>query len=1495
MSLDKNDIGSQKDKMLFFDILAQGVMYVNQDGIITAVNRAAENILGKSSHALKGQSFNDVVWETLKPNLTQLIPEKHPVIVALKKGKSVLNSVIGIKNAEKKKHIWLLVNAVPEFDSNLEKPNRAFITFTEITDQIELEVKLRQKNKLLHFLTTIGQKFINIPLSQVENEITIAIAELGKITNADRLAIFDYDFSENKAYNKYEWCSHGIQSQKDKYASIPLDEFSTWIETLKKGKAINIPNIGQLPTDSAMRKLLESSSAVSLLAVPLMHERECIGAIGVESIHKPHYFDTLEQDVLIIFAELFVNVRKRIWNESQIQESEVKYREITENMSDMVWTMDTKFRITFCSSSIQKIFGFTQEEYMQNSFPKLYPPETLNKIISQLDTIKSAVLSNNISSQDKWIVEGYGYHKSGEDVWFYTEIKPKFDEKGNLNGFIGTTRDETEWHKADLALRESTYFLGERLKEQNCIYQVSLLSQNEELTALAYFSGIVKLLPPAFQFPENTSAFILYDEQFYYSDNFKETNKNQEFEIIIGNVVKGLIKIFIPNETEFLTEEIKMMQTILGIVQKYKTVKLNKRELVGSEEKYRIIANNTYNWEFWQSPNGDFIYHSPSCEVVTGYRPEEISNDFFLLNTLIFSEDQEAYLSHRDKVLKEKCADKVYFKIKRKDQETRVIEHVCQPEYNEQGVFLGTRGTNLDVTEAKKAEEALFESKEIYRSLVESSDAAIMLINIDGEFLFVNEIAAKVFNKSPEDFIVNKYTLFDVAPVDIASKNMAYIEQVFFSQKGTIVESERTINGQHHWFRNSIQPVKDSQGNVKAVFVNASNITEQKLAEVKIRESENKYKTLFADSPDGYLIIKDGVFIDCNKASESILGTNREGIIGKSPNSISPEYQPNGRRSDEYANELIAEAFQKKKKQFEWVHLKANGDPGYVDIILSPIITGDEKILFASWRDITLQKQAQILIRKLQSAVEQSPISIFITDLDGNIEYVNPFTSITTGYSPDELIGENPRILKSGFTNPKVYDELWDTITKGHVWKGILNNRRKNGSLYWESTTITPIMNEVGNIINFIAIKEDITERVKIEREIKLLNQNLENKIEERTAELQNSNTALIQAKQEADDANHAKSEFLSRMSHELRTPMNAILGFAQLLELGDLTEKQYKSVRHILTSGQHLLKLINEVLEISRIEAGKISISLEPVNIMNVFRDVIDTLTPSASAKNIQLINLLEGKESFFIQADKQRIKQIIINLVNNAIKYNHADGWVKLSAVEIAKNDTTFIRICVADNGSGIDEKNIKKLFTAFERIGAENSVIEGTGLGLTVVKQFTNLMNGTCGVESKLNEGSIFWVELPKTKSLIDQSEIQKELATVDSALSEQRKAVVLYVEDNSSNIELVQQIIETQRPNIKLISTVYGKNALNLALEHHPNLILLDLNLPDMHVSEVYSILQADSRVKSIPVIVVSADAMNSQIEKLMDAGVNKYLTKPFNIAEFLSVLDEYSLL
>lgn len=398
--------------------------------------------------------------------------------------------------------------------------------------------------------------------------------------------------------------------------------------------------------------------------------------------------------------------------------------------------------------------------------------------------------------------------------------------------------------------------------------------------------------------------------------------------------------------------------------------------------------------------------------------------------------------------------------------------------------------------------------------------------------------------------------------------------------------------------------------------------------------------------------------------------------------------------------------------------------------------------------------------------------------------------------------------------------------------------------------------------------------------------------LEIQNQEIMQQREEITLAKNEAEKSNFAKSEFLSRMSHELRTPMNSILGFAQLLQYGELNAGQKKGVNHILKSGKHLLDLINEVLDISRIEAGRLSLSIEPVQVNRVISEIVDIVKPIASDRQLTITYKNEHEDTFFVKADNKQLKQVLLNLLNNAVKYNVEYGLITVKVSRINHNNSTdySYRISITDTGVGISEQNIPKLFTPFERIGQESSNIEGTGLGLAVTKKLIDAMNGQIGVESIKDKGSTFWIELPHCDSQIENTE--KKLQLIKSETPHSKKGSILYIEDNPSNVELVEQILANQRPGIQLFSNPNGKLAVSLAINFSPDLILLDLNLPDIHGFDVINNLLSDERTKTIPVVIVSADAMPTQIQRLLNAGAKEYIAKPLNIVEFLNIIDKF---
>ncbi|MBX3617788.1 ATP-binding protein [Nitrosomonas sp.] len=381
----------------------------------------------------------------------------------------------------------------------------------------------------------------------------------------------------------------------------------------------------------------------------------------------------------------------------------------------------------------------------------------------------------------------------------------------------------------------------------------------------------------------------------------------------------------------------------------------------------------------------------------------------------------------------------------------------------------------------------------------------------------------------------------------------------------------------------------------------------------------------------------------------------------------------------------------------------------------------------------------------------------------------------------------------------------------------------------------------------------------------------------------------LMEAKQAAEKANRAKSEFLSRMSHELRTPLNAILGFGQLLDLGmnaaNDTEKQY--VKHIMNSGQHLLALINEVLDLAKIDAGKFELKLEQVSVPDILDECLVLAQPLAKAHGVALSVDHPGDPKLFVWADPKCLKQIVLNLVSNAIKYNRKDGRVTVSYRETADEK---IRLSITDTGIGIPQDKQEQLFQPFNRIGAENSQIEGTGIGLAITKNLVESMNGKIEFASTAGVGSEFWLEFPQATGNIDQPDLPAAQPATGITETKAMKAKILCVEDNLFNQELMKEII-SWFPGIELLTETTAELGLETAEKELPQLILMDINLPGMSGIDAIRIIRTHPTLAKTPVIALSAASMVEDIEKSMNAGFDAYITKPFDIQEFKQTIEK----
>lgn len=1705
--------------------MPEGVVYEDSNGLPIQMNPAAEQMLGLNLAQLRGDSPIDPRWHAIHLDGSNYEIQSHATLISLRTGLPIQNEIMGIFNPELNKYRWISMNSTPEFRPNEEKPFQVFATFRDITEQIEVEKKLKAQSELMELLVFTSTSFINIPEEKLQETIQVSLKKLGEFVNADRMYVFDYNWEKQTCSNTFEWCSEGIEPQIELLQEVPLEGLEDWTESHQKGESMYVENVFALDEEAALRQILEPQGVISLLAMPIMDNTSCVGFIGLDSVRSQHTYSENEISLLRIFTGILANVKNRLESERQLKE---------------------------------------------------------------------------------------------------------------------------------------------RIKELNSIYQVSNLTIQADLSEDSLLQKIVEVIPQGFFEPQVTHARILFQGKTFESAEFPSTTNFIREKITSNSEEVGLLEVFLPEDEKFQPEEYQLIPAICNIIGQHFESKINLSESQKNERQLKNLLNSQTSYVLRTDLEGKHTYWNQKFKEEFDWIYDQ--NGLYHGNAL-----QSICEYHHQRTI-ETVQNCIQFpgKIfpveldkpgKDKTNLTTLWEFVALVDEN--GIPTEIQCMGINISDRKKAEIKLIESENRLRSLLESQTNYVIRTDLNGIHTFWNKKFEEDFGfLYPTKGLESSDSLTSICEYD-KEKAINTVNKCIESPGSVFqVELDKPTNSGKvmttFW---DFICLTDSNGDPFEIQCVGIDITDRIDTEKKLKESEEKYRFLFEESPDGYLVIKDHKFIDCNRAAEKMVLASKGELLGKSPSDISPDYQPNGRKSSDYAKEIIEQTLSKGQTEFEWLHTKKDGSEFLAEIKLSKLEKSGEETLFTTWRDITekrkteiallkseerfrqisehtgsviwevdqtglytymgpvakrvfgydpeeivgkkyfwdifpdnqreelkkeglkhIQESAELLdwenpiqrkdgkviwvssfgaairdekgkiigyrgadydissrkiaeeemrkfriisdqasygtvitefetrkitycneafakmhgyeiheligqeifslhspeqmefylkniypeyernkeysikefgrkrkdgstfpglvtaklffdqsgnplfnaatviditdqkiieeqireqnlrfkaivdaipdllyimdedgnyleyfssnlekyigdfnylvgknlneifstadsdlhlgrikaalaenkiqtyeypgmvgfedrffesrivpmtqnkvlrfvreiterkkseseIRKLNLAIEQSPVAIIITDLKGNLEYMNPAFHKMTGYSHEELIGQPIGMIKSGLTERKVYLDLWQTINSGKTWHNEWQNKKKSGELFWETISITPIHNHEGKIKNFLAVKQDITERKKYEEEIVSLNVNLEERIIQRTIELEKTNKELESARIEADSANQAKSEFLSRMSHELRTPMNSILGFAQLMELTELTTSQKKSLEYILKSGSHLLQLINEVLEIAKIESGKISISLEPIDLINTIEDVISSVSPFAYGKKVDVSFPQDGIKSCFVLADLQRLKQILINLLNNAIKYNHENGDVLIFLELVPKDDgSQFTRINIQDNGIGIAEENIPKLFKPFERAGNDNSLIEGTGLGLSVVEKLTVLMGGTLGVESSLGIGSKFWIELPS----VDATEfIKPTIPDIQPVYNDYSSVgTLLLVEDNISNIQLIKELLSRLKPGSQLISTMYGLESLPLAKKHKPALILLDLNLPDTHGSKVLEILKSDPETNEIPVIVVSADATSKQIEEMLMKGAERYVTKPINLSDMITIFDQY---
>ncbi len=506
-----------------------------------------------------------------------------------------------------------------------------------------------------------------------------------------------------------------------------------------------------------------------------------------------------------------------------------------------------------------------------------------------------------------------------------------------------------------------------------------------------------------------------------------------------------------------------------------------------------------------------------------------------------------------------------------------------------------------------------------------------------------------------------------------------------------------------------------------------------------------------------------------------------------------------------------------------------------------------------TFSDITERKRAEERRRMLERAIDQCPITIVITDPHGIIEFVNPHFTSLTGYSAEEAIGENPRLLKTDQTPPEVFTDLWSTISEGHTWEGEFVNKGRDGSRFWERAVISAMLDETGAITHFLAVKENITEKKKILAE-------------------------LAAARDIAEAATQAKSQFLATMSHEIRTPMNGVIGMTALLLDTELTEEQRSYAEIVNRSGENLLSLINDILDFSKIEAGRLDMEVIDFDLRTTLEDTTEMLTFRAHDAGLDLVCHIDPAVPVYLKGDPGRLRQIVTNLAGNAVKFTHEGEVVIGAALESDNGETVTIRFTVRDTGIGIPQSRLAAVFEPFTQAdGSTTRKYGGTGLGLAICKQLSELMGGEIGIESEEGKGSTFWF----TAKFIKQptTEMQNSAPLLHADIKGTR---VLVVDDSATNRKLLAVLLSHWDCDYELTSD--GVTALQhlraaVAKDNPFRIALLDQEMPGMDGSELGRQIKADPQLQSTLLIMVTSLCQRGDAAALEKIGFTGYLAKP----------------
>ncbi len=1145
--------------------------------------------------------------------------------------------------------------------------------------------------------------------------------------------------------------------------------------------------------------------------------------------------------VLSGFLFLMANRKRRMYK--SLWQAKEEFKTTIYSIGDGVIITDNEGRVKNMNPIAEQLTGWQEKDALNMEIEQIFQIVNYSDPLIKVENPVLKVIQQEI-------ITGLANHtalisKSGNKIPIADSGAPIRNEEGEITGVVLVFRDQSDeyFYRREIEASQATY---RRLFEENPqpmyifdLETLAFLEVNEAMVKHYGFSRqeLLGMTLKDIRPPEDVPALM---------EDLAGISDPQDVSGEWRHLKKDGTQIHVYIATHSVVFNNKQARHVLAT--DITDLRVAENELRRAESYYRALIENAPDGIVLLSANMKIKYASPSGRRIFNYNL--ITNELPDPRSSTHPDD----LAQVEELLKEIINDPALIKtaeyrFKTRDNEWRWIAGTFRnllhvPEVN--AIIINFR----DINERKVVEN----EKSRLSGIIESSVNEIYIFNVDTlRFEYINQAAYKKLGYTLEEMVT--FYPWNIAPLFNKETLQARIQPLIDGKEDLIVFETIQKKKNSNLYPVEVRIQMLPQSNNTLFFAIATDISDRKKAAESLVRSEEKFRNLFVNHAAIKLIVNPDSLdvLDANHAAEAFYGWSIQELTSMNMSEI------NTLPIEKI--KIYAEEIQENQNVFfEFRHKLKDGRIRDVEVFSSLVQIEDEKVIHTIVHDVTAKKEAQQRLNVLIRSMEQSPVGVIITNSDGVIEYTNPKYSEITGYSPEEMKNTLPGILQKN-KGIEVVDHIWEVILSGQEWFGENEDITREGLRYWENVAISPVINEHGEIKNFVIVKEDITDQKQLLKD-------------------------LVEAKEKAEESDRLKSAFLANMSHEIRTPMNGILGFMELLKEHDLTgEMRDEYIEIVNASGQRLLETINDIIDIAKIESGELELNVGKVDVIKMMQRLGQFFEPEARKKKLELI--LETnipQEQCMLILDAHKTESVLTNLLKNAIKFT-ARGQIVLGCNLNGKSLSFYVR----DTGRGIPADKLSRIFDRF--VQAESSysrAYEGSGLGLSISKAYVELMGGGISVDSVLDKGANFQITIPVEKECEQQTIVERSPVEPVEGISN-TDFVFLIAEDDDISFLLMKRLFKNY--NVMLLRAINGQEAVEKCLAYPTiSLVLMDIKMP---VMDGYAATREIHKIRpELPVIALTAYALKEDREKALESGCIDYLSKPVSRELLLQKLAKY---